>query len=129
VIAPGCFETVRCHTAAMDASAHLIVVGYAKVPAGSALRAHHEYLSVSLRIDQASGVVVEVDSTAVTALVRGWLSELLLGVDFAADIDHVLSVIEQNYVGLAAGSIRQAVADAKRRYAARLKDARSGADR
>lgn len=116
----------RWQTAAMDPSAQLIVVGYAKVPAGSTLHASHEFLSVILRIDKASALVTDVDSTAVSALVRSWLSELLLGRDFSADIDDVLAVIDQNYLGHAAGSIRQAIVDAWRHYGAYRRDTTGG---
>jgi hypothetical protein len=116
--APGPAAGGRWNNAVMEANNQLIVVGYAKVPDGSTLRAHQEYVSVSLRIDKASGIVAEVDSNAVTAVVRGWLSELLLGLDFSAPIDDVLTVVEENYLGHGAASIRQAVLDAWRRYSA-----------
>jgi hypothetical protein len=77
----------------------------------------HEFFAISLRIDRQTRLVTEVDSTAVTGLVRNWLADLLLGVDFAADITPVLGEIEANYLGHAAGSIRQAISDAWRRYA------------
>jgi hypothetical protein len=96
----------------------VIVVGYAKVPAGSASRAIHEFVAVSLRIDSDTGTVTEVDSTAVTGVVRNWISELLVGIDFRADIEPVLQVIDTNYLGHAGGAIKQAVTDAWRRYAA-----------
>lgn len=96
----------------------VIVVGYAKVPAGAAARAAHEYFSVTLRIDRTTGVVTEVDSTAMTGLVRNWLAELLLGVNFGQSVAPVLAEIETSYLGQGAGSIKQAVADAWRRYAA-----------
>jgi Domain of unknown function (DUF3870) len=111
----------------MDASASVIVVGYAKTPAGAAAHADHEFFTLSLRVDRATGAVMQVDSTARTGLVQEWLAELLLGVDLAADITAILTVIEQNYLGHGAGSIRQAVSDAWRRYAAYRKTADGGA--
>jgi hypothetical protein len=74
---------------------------------------------VSLRIDPRTDVVTEVDSTAATGLVRRWLAELLLDVDFGADIAPVLAQIDATYLGQGAGAIRQAVGDAWRRYAGR----------
>jgi uncharacterized protein YqkB len=94
------------------------VVGYARVSTTAASHAVQEYFSVSLRIDRRTGVVTEVDSTAVTGLVRGWLAELLLGIDFSADITPVLAEIEANYLGQGNGAIRQAIGDAWRRYGA-----------
>jgi uncharacterized protein DUF3870 len=104
-------------TAAMARSAGVIVVGYAKVPSGASVRAHHDTLSIILRVDRASGLVTDVDSTAVTALVRGWLVELLIGLDLNAPVDDVLHVIDRDYLGPAAPAIRQAVHDAWRRWA------------
>jgi hypothetical protein len=101
----------------MDIEHHLIVVGYAKVPATSASRAAHEYLAVSLRIDRRTGQVVQVDSTAVTGLVREWIAELLLGRNVTADIKPVIEQIDRNYLGHGAGPIKQAIIDAWRRYA------------
>ncbi|MFC4950686.1 DUF3870 domain-containing protein [Pseudonocardia sp. GCM10023141] len=107
----------RWQTAAMDPRTSVIVVGHAKVPALSASHAVQEYFTVSLRVDRATGVVTEVDSTAVTGLVRGWLAEVLLGVDLGGDITAALTEIEQAYLGHAAGAIRQATHDAWRRFA------------
>jgi hypothetical protein len=106
------------HATSMDARNSVIVVGYAKVPATSASHGVHEYLSISMRIDRDTGVIAEVDSTAVTGLVRNWIAELLIGVDFRHDIEPITREIESHYLGHAAGSIKQAVTDAWRRYAA-----------
>lgn len=65
-------------------------------------------------------MVTEVDSTAMTSLVRNWLAELLLGVNFEQSVAPVLAEIETSYLGQGAGSIKQAVADAWRRYVAHL---------
>jgi Domain of unknown function (DUF3870) len=108
----------RRQTAAVDARSSVIVVGYARVSTTSASHAVQEYFSVSLRVDRHTDVVTEVDSTAVTGLVRGWLAELLLGIDFSADITPVLAEIEANYLGQGNGAIRQAIGDAWRRYGA-----------
>jgi Domain of unknown function (DUF3870) len=106
------------HADLVDPTGSVIVVGYAKVPATSASRSAHEYLSISLRVERGTGVVTDVDSTAVTALVRRWLAELLLGVDFGQDISAVTARIDRDYLGHGAGAIKQAVIDAWRRYAA-----------
>lgn len=97
----------------------IIVVGYARLATTAAAHAAQEYFAISLRIDRRTHVVTEVDSTAVTGLVRGWLAELLLGVDFSADITALLAEIEADYLGQGNGAIRQAIGDAWRRYAAR----------
>ncbi|MDQ0376176.1 DUF3870 domain-containing protein [Amycolatopsis thermophila] len=103
-------------TPAMTVADNLIVVGYAKVPATSASHGVHQLFSVCLRVDRRTGTVIEVDSTAATGLVRSWLAELLLGLDLRGDVTPVLTAIEQNYLGQGGGAIRQAVADAFRRY-------------
>ncbi len=109
---------LRRHTAPVDARSSVIVVGYARVSTTAASHAVQEYFTVSLRIDRHTDVVTEVDSTAVTALVRGWLAELLIGIDFGADIAPVLAEIEASYLGQGNGAIRQAIGDAWRRYGA-----------
>lgn len=108
----------RWQTAAVTAHSSVIVVGYARVSTTAASHAVQEYFTISLLVDRETGVVAEVDSTAVTALVRGWLAELLLGVDFAGDISAVLAEVETSYLGQGNGAIRQAIGDAWRRYAA-----------
>ena len=112
----------RWHSESMDIENHLIVVGYAKVPATSASRAAHEYLAITLRVDRTAGTVVQVDSTAVTALVRDWIAELLLGRDLGTDPRAVVEQIDKSYLGHGAGPIKQAVIDAWRRYAAYRKE-------
>ncbi len=109
----------RCETAPVTTRTSIIVVGYARVATTAASHAVQEYFTVSLRIDRRTNVVTEVDSTAVTGLVRSWLAELLLGVDFGADITPVLADIEAGYLGQGNGAIRQAIGDAWRRYGGR----------
>ncbi|WP_329000214.1 DUF3870 domain-containing protein [Kribbella sp. NBC_00709] len=110
----------------MDSTASMVVVGYAKVPLGSALRATHEFLSVVFLVDKESHRILEVDSTAVSGAVRRWLADLLLGRDLSRPVDDALTVIEENYLGHASGAIRQAVSDAARRYAVHLTTASGG---
>lgn len=107
-------------TAAVARHDSIIVIGYARVAAGAAAHAVQEHFTISLRIDRKTHVVTEVDSTAVTGLVRRWLADLLLGVDFSTDISHLLGEIEENYLGHGNGAIRQAIVDAWRRYGARI---------
>jgi Domain of unknown function (DUF3870) len=104
------------HTATVGAGASLIVVGYAKVPRTSAVHGASEFLTVTLRIDRRTGSVLEVDCTAIAGLVRTWMSELLVGVNFAGDISAVLAEIDASYLSNATGSVKQAVVDAWRRY-------------
>jgi hypothetical protein len=99
-------------------SDNVIVVGYAKVPAASASRAVHEFMAVTLRVDSETGTVKEVDSTAVTSVVRNWIGALLIGIDFRADIEPIMREIDRNYLGHGGGAIKQAISDAWRRYAA-----------
>jgi hypothetical protein len=110
-----------CDTAPVTTRNDIIVVGYARVAATAASHAVQEYFTVSLRIDRRTSVVTEVDCTAVTDLVRRWLAELLLGVDFSADIGPLLAEIETAYLGQGNGAIRQAIGDAWRRYAGRTR--------
>ncbi|WP_165974383.1 DUF3870 domain-containing protein [Nonomuraea deserti] len=102
----------------MGARTSLIVVGYARVPRTSAVHGASEFLTVSLRIDRGTGVIIEVDSTAIAGMVRDWVSELLVGVNFADDIGPVLAEIDAHFLSNAAGSLKQAISDAWRRYAA-----------
>jgi hypothetical protein len=106
-----------CDAARMGPRASLIVVGYAKVPRTSGAHGSADLLAVSLRVDRETGTVVDVDSTAVSSVVRSWVADLLLGVDFSADISGVLAEIDESYLSNAAGSLKQAISDAWRRYA------------
>jgi hypothetical protein len=106
-----------CDAAPMGPRASLVVVGYAKVPRTSGAHGAADLLAVSLRVDRETGTVVDVDSTAVSAVVRSWVADLLLGIDFSADISGVLAEIDEHYLSNAAGSLKQAISDAWRRYA------------
>ncbi|QWF81180.1 DUF3870 domain-containing protein [Amycolatopsis sp. CA-230715] len=102
----------------MDARKHMIVVGYAKVPAQSTTHATREFFSISLLVEPPDSRVLAVDSTAATAMAREWLSSLLVGADLTADDAPYLAAVDRNYVGTAAGSIKQAIRDAWRRFPA-----------
>jgi hypothetical protein len=117
-VVSGPLPELRWQTAAVSVPNSVIVVGYARVATTAASHAVQEYFTVSLRVDRDSGLVTEVDSTAVTGLVRRWLAEVLLGIDFAGDIGPVLAEIEASYLGQGNGAIRQAIGDAWRRYGA-----------
>lgn len=111
---------VRCDAGRVGGNAGLIVVGYAKVPRTSGAHGAGDLLAVSLRVDRATHTVVEVDSTAVSAMVRRWVSDLLLGIDLSEDLSDVLAEVDTGYLSNAAGSLKQAITDAGRRYAAHL---------
>jgi hypothetical protein len=104
---------VRCCPHGPRAS--LIVVGYAKVPPTPGAHGTTDLLAISLRVDREPSTVVDVDSTAVSAVIRSWVSDLLLGVDLSADISAVLAEIDDSYLSNAAGSLKQAISDAWRR--------------
>jgi uncharacterized protein DUF3870 len=112
-------EPLRWDTPPMTRRNSIIVVGYARVATTAAAHAVREHFTITLRLDRRTHVVTEVDSTAVTGLVRSWLAEQLLGIDFSADITALLAGIEADYLGQGNGAIRQAIGDAWRRYAAR----------
>jgi hypothetical protein len=101
----------------MDARRHLIVLGYAKVPGQSTTHAHAAYFSISLVVEPPDSTVIAVDSTAATGLTRDWLSSLLMGADLTADDSPYLETVDRHYLGPAAGSVKQAIRDAWRRYA------------
>ena len=100
----------------MDARQHMIVLGYAKVPARSTT---HEYFSISLLVEPPGSTVLAVDSTAATGMAREWLASLLVGADLDGDDGPYLAAVDRHYLGPAAGSVKQAIRDAWRRYAAR----------
>lgn len=103
----------------MDARTQMIVLGYAKVPAQTTTRGTHDLFSISLLVEPPASTVLAVDSTAATAMARDWLSSLLVGADLSADDGRYLALVDRHYLGPAAGSLKQAIRDAWRRYAAR----------
>jgi hypothetical protein len=105
----------------MDARTQVIVVGYAKLPSNSTARPTHELFSVSLLIEPPSSTVIAVDSTAATTMAQNWLASLLVGADLETDERPYLETVDSHYLGHAAGTIKQAIRDAWRRYAARPK--------
>ena len=100
----------------MDARQQMIVLGYAKVPAQSTTHNDHELFSISLLVEPPGSIVVAVDSTAATSMAREWLASLLTGADLAGDETRYLAVVDTHYVGPAAGSVKQAIRDAWRRF-------------
>jgi Domain of unknown function (DUF3870) len=105
-------------SARIDARTHTIVVGYAKVPATSTSHGTREFFSVSLLVEPPDSTVLAVECTASTAMTSDWLSSLLVGADLQADESAFLDAVDRRYLGPAAGTIKQAVRDAWRRYAA-----------
>jgi Domain of unknown function (DUF3870) len=101
----------------MDARTHMIVVGYAKVPATSTSHGTHEFFSVSLLVEPPDSVVLAVESTASTTMTSDWLSSLLVGADLRADESRYLDAVDRGYLGTGAGTMKQAIRDAWRRYA------------
>ncbi|TDQ00199.1 uncharacterized protein DUF3870 [Labedaea rhizosphaerae] len=97
----------------------MIVLGYAKVPAQSTTHATQEFFSLSLLVEPPHCTVLAVDSTAATAMAREWLASLLVGADLSGDDGPFLDAVDRHYLGPAAGSIKQAIRDAWRRYAGR----------
>jgi hypothetical protein len=73
---------------------------------------------VSLLVEPPDSTVLAVESTASTAMTREWLSSLLVGADLQADESGFLAAVDRHYLGPAAGTIKQAIRDAWRRYAA-----------
>jgi hypothetical protein len=111
------FDDAQWQSSLMNISNELVVAGYAKVPETSASRGTGDLLSVVLRIDPESHIVLAADSTARTELVRKWLQDMVVGIDFSKPVGDLLDRIERLYLGNASGSIRQAVQDAWRKYA------------
>lgn len=104
------------HPGSMDPD--VVVVGYGKVPNTSASHGSGDLLAVVLRVDPRTHRVTDVDSTAATQLVRTWLVTLLLGADVSSSPSALLDHVDAHYLGNAAGSLKQAISDAWRRYAA-----------
>jgi hypothetical protein len=50
-------------------------------------------------------------------MTRNWLASLLVGADLTADESGFLAAVDRYYLGPAAGTIKQAIRDAWRRYA------------
>jgi hypothetical protein len=97
----------------------VVVVGYGKVPNTSASHGSGDLLAVVMRVDPSTHRVTEVDSTAATRLVRDWIAQLLIGADASDSPSVLLDHVDSHYLGNAAGSVKQAISDAWRRYAAR----------
>lgn len=102
----------------MPEQGDLVVVGYAKVPRTSGAYSSHEVLAVSLRVDRRTGTVTEADATVVSNVVRSWLADVLVGADITGDPAPVLALIDDGFLSNASGSVKQAVIDAWRRFAA-----------
>ncbi|WP_285659318.1 DUF3870 domain-containing protein [Actinomycetospora sp. NBRC 106375] len=97
-------------------SREVLVVGYAKLPEGTAARALYGTLAVGAIVEVGEHVVIDAWTTLAASHTNDWVSTRLIGTNLLTSADTFLDEIQANYWGSAQAAIRQAFRDLVRRY-------------
>jgi hypothetical protein len=103
-------------TSADDPKRKVIVVGYAKMPQGTAVRTLYETLTLGVEVLIVSHIVVKVWSTLVTDGGREWVERNLIGENLLEEPAPFVRAVERDYWSQAAPALVQAHRDLVRRY-------------
>ncbi len=94
----------------------VFVSGYTQAPKGTTLFESAHTLGVMLEIDRESHKIISAECTFITKLAQEYFSKLLVGFNFAEDIDEIIGTIKDNLIIPSANSIIVAVNVANQRY-------------
>lgn len=94
----------------------VLVAGYAQLPQSTGAGVMWRHLTVIVRIDLSSGLVVDASTTLATTVADEFVRELLIGSDPIRDSERILAVMERHYFGNGRKAIVGAVRDLVQRY-------------
>lgn len=103
----------------------VLVVGYAKMPEGTAVRAIYGTLALGAIVDTESHVVLRSWTTMASKETNDWVTSRLVGVDLSAIPSEFPAEIKRTYWGGAQAAICQCYKDLVRRYFENLRAATS----
>jgi hypothetical protein len=94
------------------------VAGYAQLPQSTGAGVMWRHLTLIVRIDTRSGLVVDASTTLATRVADSFVAELLIGSEPVRDQEHIVSTVERAYFG----NGRKAIIGAIRDLVARLRE-------
>jgi len=103
----------------------LLVAGYAQLPQSTGAGVMWRHLTIIVRIDRGTGLVVDSSTTLATRVADTFVRELLIGSEPLRDQERIVGAIERQYFG----NGKRAIIGAIRDLAQRLQEsapARSG---
>jgi hypothetical protein len=102
-------------------SEEVLVVGYAKMPEGTAVRAAYGTLSVGAIVNTGNHIVLRAWTTLASAETNDWVSTRLVGTDLSVSPSPFPDEIRRTYWGGAQAAICQCYRDLVRRYTEHLR--------
>lgn len=97
-------------------SREIIVTGYAKMPAGTMVRALSGTLVMGARVDLETHTILEGWTTLWAPQTQKWVADLLTGCNLMVDDTEFVDRVHRDYWGSAQGAICQCYRDMVRRY-------------
>ena len=94
----------------------VLVAGYAQLPQSTGAGVMWRHLTLIVRIDLGSGLVVDASTTLATAVADTFVRELLIGSDPIRDQQRILATVERHYFGNGRKAIVGALRDLMERY-------------
>lgn len=94
----------------------IVVVGYAKMPEGTAGRRVYETLIIGVSVDAATHTVIGATTTMVTDGGKSWVARHLEGQNLLEEPAQFVQLVQRDYWGQAQGPIIHCYRDIVRRY-------------
>lgn len=94
----------------------ILVTGYAKAPQGTPMHEMFKYSGVVLEIDPKTHKIVDVEISFITKLAQDFFNRLLVGMEFAENIEPIVKKIQEYYYAPSQQSIIVALKVAHQRY-------------
>ena len=77
---------------------------------------NNKYMGMILEIHKESHVIVDVEVTVITQVVKNYFKKLLIGVNFKDDLNPIIDIIKENYHAPSQNSMIVALKVAHQRY-------------
>lgn len=101
----------RPEPAPTPADRSVLVAGYAQLPQSTGAGVMWRHLTIIVRIDTRSGLVVDASTTLATRVADAFVAELLFGADLERDQEHIVTTVERAYFGNGRKAIIGAIRD------------------
>lgn len=94
----------------------LLVAGYAQLPQSTGAGVMWRHLTIIVRIDITTGLVVDASTTLATSVADTFVRELLLGSAPLRDQERLVATVERQYFGNGRKAIVGAIRDLVQRF-------------
>ena len=94
----------------------VIVSAYAKAPQNTVMYETNKLMGMVLEIHKESHIVLDVEVTVKTELVKNYFKRLIVGTKFNEDLQSLIADIEENYIVPSQHSMIVALKIAHQRY-------------